>query len=95
LPAGFEAEETDFDRCVRQGTLARVAVSADEIIIYLDSLGPSSELEIRYFLTPAFPCRAKLPSTEIYEYYTPENRARTKPLSIIVGTSPYPGGFSK
>ena len=84
LPAGFQADETDFDCFVRTGSIARAAVSADEIILYLDSLAAEEVREISYSLTPSFACKGQFPSTEIYEYYTPENRYLATPWEIEV-----------
>ena len=84
LPPGFEADETDFDHHIRAGKIARAAVSADEVVLYMDELLPKRVLEIDYALRPTFIARAQFPGTEVYEYYTPENRYTSKiwPLEV-------------
>ena len=41
-------------------------------------------IAFEYVLKPRYPIRAKTPAAVTYEYYTPTNRATTRPVELVV-----------
>jgi hypothetical protein len=45
---------------------------------------PGDVLSYEYGLKPKYPLKAKAPSAVAYEYYTPANRAASRPVELTV-----------
>src|SRR5439155_15106858 len=84
IPPGFTPDPADFDRLVQQKWIARYSISARQITLYLEVVRPGDNLSFAYTLQPQYPLKAKTPVTAAYEYYTPTNRAESKPLQLTV-----------
>jgi hypothetical protein len=45
---------------------------------------PGSAQAFEYTLKPKYPIKAKTPAAVAYEYYTPANRAASRPVQLVV-----------
>ncbi len=48
------------------------------MIVYLESLAPGQPFKVEYTLRAIRPVKVNAPPAKLYEYYAPENRARSK-----------------
>jgi hypothetical protein len=62
----------------------RFSATARQVILYLGDVSPGSEHSFAYSLKPKYPIKAKAAAAVAYEYYTPTNRAETKPVELVV-----------
>jgi len=62
----------------------KFTVTAKQIILYFDGLGPNQRLDFSYKLRVKFPLRARTFSLRVYEYYNPAIENRTKPAEMVV-----------
>lgn len=84
IPPGFAADPADFDKLVQEKRIARYSLTARQITLYLEVVRPGEMVSVSYTLTPRYPLKVKTPATVAYEYYTPSNRAETKPVELTV-----------
>jgi hypothetical protein len=84
VPPGFQVEVADLDRLVTDHTILRYSVTPRQLIVYLERLQPGQTLSLRYRLRAKLPVRAQAPASEAYLYYTPEERAATRPVLLNV-----------
>lgn len=84
IPPGFNVMTYDLDGLKAEGTIERYEVTGRQVILYLQELQPNTEKYIAYNLKARFPIKAKTPRSQVYEYYTPENRATAEPVEIEV-----------
>ena len=61
-----------------------VSVTQRQVILYLGDVKPGDVLNFEYTLKPKYPLRARTPSSTAYEYYTPSNRAESRPVELVV-----------
>jgi len=73
LLRGFEPSAEDFDNLMKSsegragGRLEKFTVTAKQIILYFDGLGPNQWLDFSYKLRVKFPLRARTFSLRVYE----------------------------
>jgi hypothetical protein len=84
VPPGFTADAGDFAELVRAKKVQRFTVTARQVTLYLGDVKPGSVHVFEYGLRPKYPIKAKTPATVAYEYYTPANRATTRPVTLVV-----------
>ncbi|MCC6750000.1 MAG: hypothetical protein IT371_20210 [Deltaproteobacteria bacterium] len=84
LPPGVAVEEEDLTRLVRAGTVDKVQRQGNQALLYLSRLGPAERLRLTVRLRGQYPARVQTPPSAIYEYYRPEHRAETSPLTLQV-----------
>jgi uncharacterized protein YfaS (alpha-2-macroglobulin family) len=83
LPPGFAVDFSAFDRLVESGVFARYELAADRVILYARGMAAEEKLRFDYRLTPLHPMRVQVRPSSVYEYYQPENKARTEPFELI------------
>jgi hypothetical protein len=54
------------------------------VTLYIGEVNPGDVLVFDYTLKPRFPLKAKAAATAAYEYYTPSNRAESRPVELVV-----------
>ena len=59
-------------------------VTSRLVILYLSDLRPGETRTFEYTLKARFPLRAKAPAAVAWEYYTPANRAESRPVELTV-----------
>ena len=84
LPPGFRLDPTAFEQMVAKGVIEKFTATSRQVTLYFGGLKKDQEVGFSYSLIAKYPIRAKTPKTTAYEYYTPENRAVSKPVTIEV-----------
>ncbi|MFO0844740.1 MAG: alpha-2-macroglobulin family protein [Gemmataceae bacterium] len=84
IPPGFTVDAGDFAELVAERKVQRFSVTARQVILYLGDVSPGSEHSFAYSLKPKYPIKAEAAAAVAYEYYTPTNRAETKPVELVV-----------
>lgn len=84
LPPGFAVDSSAFDRLVESGVFARYELAADRVVLYARGMAAEERLRFDYRLTPLHPMRVQVRPSSVYEYYQPENKARTEPFELVV-----------
>jgi hypothetical protein len=77
-------DRSAFEQMVAQGVIDQFATTARQITLYFGEVQPGQEIEFGYDLVPKYPLRAKAPSAQAWEYYTPEHRAEAEGVEIEV-----------
>jgi uncharacterized protein YfaS (alpha-2-macroglobulin family) len=88
IPPGFEFETDAFDSLQAAGTIAFHEIRGDQVLLYLRQLSADTPLRFDYFLRAKYPLHVKAPISTLYEYYTPELRATTRPPTLTVSPKP-------
>jgi hypothetical protein len=87
IPPGFTVDPGDFAEMVGAKKVKKFSVTSRQVTLYLGDVKPGDVQSFEYTLKPKYPVKAKTPSTVAYEYYTPANRAATKPVELVVEDS--------
>lgn len=83
IPPGFDVDAGDFAEMVGK-TVKKFSVTSRQVILYIGDVKPGDVMTFEYTLKPKFPLRARTPSSVAYEYYTPSNRAESRPVDLVV-----------
>ena len=62
----------------------RFSMTARQVTLYLGDFKPGDVKVFEYSLRPKYPIKAKAPAAVAYEYYTPANRAASRPVQLVV-----------
>ena len=84
IPPGFSVDPGDFAELLGEQKIARYAITARQITLYLGNVGPGAVFTCRYHLKAKYPLRAKTPKSTAYEYYSPEVLAESRPTDLVV-----------
>lgn len=84
LPPGFRLLTEDLDALVAQGIIARYELTGRQILVYLTDVPSGQIYTLPYRLQARFPIQAQTPSSQAYDYYTPEKQDTATPQRIIV-----------
>jgi uncharacterized protein YfaS (alpha-2-macroglobulin family) len=84
IAPGFTVDPGDFAEMVAKKTVNRFSVTSRQVILYLSDLRPGETRTFEYTLRARFPLRAKAPAAVAWEYYTPANRAESRPVELTV-----------
>lgn len=84
IPPGFSPLTEDLDGLVAQGLIARYELTGRQILIYMTDVPSGQRYTLPYRLLARFPIQAQTPSSQAYDYYTPDNQETTPPQRIIV-----------
>jgi len=84
IAPGFTVDPGDFAEMVARKTVNRFSVTSRQVILYLSDLRPGETRTFAYTLRARFPLRAKAPAAVAWEYYTPANRAESRPVELTV-----------
>jgi hypothetical protein len=83
VPPGFDVDAGDFAEMVGK-SIKKFSVTSRQVILYIGDVKPGDVLTFEYTLKPKYPVRARTPSSVAYEYYTPSNRAESRPVDLVV-----------
>jgi len=86
VPPGFQVEAADLDALVTDHTILRYSLTPRQLIIYLERLTPGQTLALRYHMRAKLPVHAQAPASQAYLYYTPDERAATRPVHLDVAS---------
>jgi hypothetical protein len=84
IPPGFTADPGDFAELVGRKQVQRFTVTSRTVTLYLGDVRPGDVKTFAYTLRARFPVRAQAPPSVAYEYYTPTNRAESRPVRLTV-----------
>ncbi|MBI5489522.1 MAG: hypothetical protein HY905_19470 [Deltaproteobacteria bacterium] len=84
IPPGFDVETEDLDALVGSGTFRRYELTARQIIVYFDLIGPGAPLEFTYDVIARNPMRGEAPPSDAYLYYDPSRRHIARPIPFEV-----------
>jgi hypothetical protein len=84
IPPGFSVDGGEFAEWVTAKRIQKFSVTARQVTLYLGDVKGGDKLSFEYVLKPKYPIKAKAPGLVTYEYYTPTNRAATKPVELVV-----------
>ncbi|MEZ4866240.1 MAG: alpha-2-macroglobulin family protein [Caldilineaceae bacterium] len=84
VPPGFQPLTEDWDRLVEQGVIARYEWTGRQILVYLTDFPSGRPHALSYRLQARFPIQAQTPSSQAYDYYTPDQQATAAPQRIVV-----------
>jgi hypothetical protein len=85
LPPGFALDPDELARLVeRFANVDRASRRGSRAVLYLSKLGPGKALDFTLRLHSQFPLRVQARPSLVYEYYRPENRASSRPLTLQV-----------
>jgi hypothetical protein len=84
LPPGFRPLTEDLDGLVAQGLIARYELTGRQILVYMTNVPSGQVYRLPYRLQARFPIRAQTPSSQAYDYYTPEKQDTATPQRIVV-----------
>jgi hypothetical protein len=74
----------DLDALVEQGVIDRYELTGRQILVYLTNVPSGQVYTLNYRLLARFPIRAQTPSSQAYDYYTPDNQDTDAPQRIVV-----------
>lgn len=84
IPPGFRPLTEDLDALVAQGLIARYELTGRQILVYMTNVPSGQIYRLPYRLQARFPIRAQTPSSQAYDYYTPEKQDTATPQRIVV-----------
>ena len=88
IPPGFTVDGGDFAELVAAKKVKRFSITARQVTLYIGDVKLGSEHTFEYRLKPKYPIKAKTPAAIAYEYYTPANRAESRPVALVVTDKP-------
>ena len=84
VPPGFTVGACEFAELAGAKRVQKFSVTARQVTLYLGDVKPGSAQSFEYTLKPKYPVKAKAPAAVAYEYYTPANRAASRPVQLVV-----------
>lgn len=84
IPPGFDAIPDSFEQMLAQGKITRYDLTGRQAILYFGRIEPMQEIKFSFALKPRYPVKVQSPVSQAYEYYTPDNRSRTRPVDLEV-----------
>ena len=84
VPPGFTVDAGEFAELVGARRVQKFSVTARQVTLYLGGVRPGSAQAFEYTLKPKYPIKGKAPTVVAYEYYTPANRAASRPVQLVV-----------
>jgi hypothetical protein len=84
IAPGFVVDAGDFAEMVGKKQIQKFSVTARTVTLYLGDVRPGDVKTFEYVLRPKYPIRAQAPAAVAYEYYTPANRAVSRPVELTV-----------
>ncbi len=83
VPPGFTVDAGEFAE-LSGPSVQKSGVTARQVTLYLGDVRPGTAQEFEYTLRPKYSVKAKAPAAVAYEYYTPANRAASRPAQMVV-----------
>lgn len=84
IAPGFTVDAGEFAEMVAAKKVAKFSVTARQVTLYLGDVKPGDVLSFEYSLRAKYPLRVQAPGATAWEYYTPANRAESRPVEITV-----------
>jgi hypothetical protein len=84
IAPGFTVDAGDFTEMVAAKKIAKFSVTSRQVTLYIGDVKPGDILTFDYSLRAKYPLRVQAPGATAWEYYTPANRAESRPVEITV-----------
>jgi hypothetical protein len=84
VPPGFAVETGDLDLLVEKGVIQRYELTGRQIILYVENMQPKMAVDVTYRLRAKYPIKAKVPSSNAYDYYNPDTQDSQAPVEFVV-----------
>ena len=85
IPPGFEIEADSFQKLIANKTIERFEPKGRQVTLYFESIpGGGENLTFEYQLRAKFPVKAQAPASVAYQYYEPEVRDESEPVTLTV-----------
>jgi len=84
IAPGFTVDAGEFADMVAAKKVAKFSVTARQVTLYIGDVKPGDVLNFEYSLRAKYPLRVQAPGATAWEYYTPANRAESRPVEITV-----------
>lgn len=84
IAPGFTVDAGEFAEMVAAKKVAKFSVTSRQVTLYLGDVKPGDVLTFDYSLRAKYPLRVQAPGATAWEYYTPANRAESRPVEITV-----------
>ena len=82
IPPGFDVEATAFETMQENGQIEKHEVTGNQVILYLRQLSDETPFQFTCAFRAKYPLRVQTPTSAAYEYYQPQNRAESKPVTL-------------
>ncbi|HMC12460.1 MAG TPA: hypothetical protein VKH44_14265, partial [Pirellulaceae bacterium] len=84
IAPGFTVDAGEFADMVAAKKIAKFSVTSRQVTLYIGDVKPGDVLTFDYNLKAKYPLRVQAPGATAWEYYTPANRAESRPVEITV-----------
>lgn len=84
IAPGFTVDPSEFADMVAAKKVAKFSVTSRQVTLYLGDVKPGDVLTFDYTLRAKYPLRVQAPGATAWEYYTPANRAESRPVELTV-----------
>jgi alpha-2-macroglobulin-like protein len=84
IPPGFYIDVFEFEKMVLDERISKYEKKGDQVILYLEKLEADSVETYIYTIKSRSISKVRTPKSEVYEYYTPENRAESESVILTV-----------
>lgn len=84
IAPGFTVDAGEFAEMVAAKKIAKFSVTSRQVTLYIGDVKPGETLTFDYSLRAKYPLRVQAPGATAWEYYTPANRAESRPVEITV-----------
>lgn len=85
IPPGFELDSEALHHLVERETIERFEATGNQVILYFAGSPRARRCGSPIPLRAKYPLRVPTPRASLYEYYTPTNRAWSRPVTLTVG----------
>ena len=82
IPPGFDVDTTAFEILQQNGQIEKHEVTGNQVILYLRQLSNETPFQFTCAFRAKYPLRVQTPTSAAYEYYQPQNRAESKPVTL-------------
>jgi hypothetical protein len=82
IPPGFDVDPTAFEVLQQNGQIAKSQATGNQIILYLRELSNAAPFQFHFSLRAKYPLRVQTPTSAVYEYYQPQNRAEAESVVL-------------
>jgi len=90
IPPGFDLLSEDLQDCQEKtagkkgGRLEKFSLTAQQAVLYFDSIGARDTVQLKFRLRAKYPIRARTFASKVYEYYQPEVNSIARPVQLEV-----------
>ena len=84
LPPGMDVDRGALDDGVRSRAFDKYELSAEQVVLYLQTLPQGAPVTFAVPLVARLPGRLAVPRSSVYEYYVPEERITSQPSLLTV-----------